>query len=383
MAQTKALVLQDVDSSHRLRFESFREFAEWLREQGDDGELELTPEDAKALALWALDNSPPFESFQDFSVSLAAEMRRCEQWQGVVLKAPLQDQAESTACLVFVRRLNQTDSWAEWMDRLETALVLRSKSQASVNGRIFLSWHRAAVYVSSQSMFRFLLTVNHAVGFLPFLSEPDDTATRPDVVERIQERIAGLKSRVASGLTETWSLDKEIDVDWQSLHAGLQGERLLFEGTCGTVEANGRRIAAIGGLDGSQTSDGSPEQATQVAPDDTRVGDLARSPIPVRPPPNAFRAWFTRDVLGVATQQAIAAEMTQHGCPASQGQVSKWLRAVDEYRKAGGIMPTLADLNRPDVDTVDPDIIDMGARQDATTPRQRLRRDADTDSWSE
>lgn len=102
-----------------------------------------------------------------------------------------------------------------------------------------------------------------------------------------------------------------------------------------------------------------------------------------RPPKIAFRAWYVRDVLGVATQQQIADEMTRQGSPVTQGQVSKWLAAVEEYRKAGGILPTLDELNKADTDTVDPAIIEMGARLDGRTPRQRPRPDDEADSWPE
>jgi hypothetical protein len=104
---------------------------------------------------------------------------------------------------------------------------------------------------------------------------------------------------------------------------------------------------------------------------------------PRRPPSIAFKAMYVRDVLGVATQQQIADEMTRQGSPATQGQVSKWLAAVEEYLKAGGIAPTLDELNKPDIDTVDPNVLDMGARLDGRTLRQRPRRDDDADSWPE
>ncbi len=104
---------------------------------------------------------------------------------------------------------------------------------------------------------------------------------------------------------------------------------------------------------------------------------------PRRPPRIAFQAWYVRDVLGFTTQQQIADEMTRLGSSATQGQVSKWLAAVEEYLRAGGLMPALDELNKPDTDTVDPAVIDMGARQDGVTPRQRPRRDDDADSSSE
>jgi len=107
-------------------------------------------------------------------------------------------------------------------------------------------------------------------------------------------------------------------------------------------------------------------------------GDESTPAIPSkRPSKKAFQAWFTRDVLGVGTQEEIAEKMTEEGIPATQGQVSKWLREVEEYRKAGGTMPEIEELDS--LDTIDPAIIDVGARQDGRTRRQRQRRDDNAD----
>jgi len=100
--------------------------------------------------------------------------------------------------------------------------------------------------------------------------------------------------------------------------------------------------------------------------------------LPTRPPNKAFQAWQLRELLGISNQQEIANKMTEQGVPATQGQVSRWLAAVEEWRTAGGVMPELGSLNgKPQ--SVDPDVLDMGARQDGLTPRQRPRRDSDAD----
>lgn len=117
---------------------------------------------------------------------------------------------------------------------------------------------------------------------------------------------------------------------------------------------------------------GSTTGAAQV--DETPVCDERQPAAPLkRPSKKAFQAWYTRDVLGICTQTEIAEAMTKQGTCASQGEVSKWLRQVEEYRKSGGLMPTLDELSKPHTDTVDPAVIDMGARQDGLTLRQRLR----------
>lgn len=108
------------------------------------------------------------------------------------------------------------------------------------------------------------------------------------------------------------------------------------------------------------------------------AGDEPSSGKARRPPDKAFGAAAIRDLLGESKQTRIAEMMTESGIPATQGQVSKWLKSVDDYRAAGGIMPSVQDLNKPE--TMDPAIIDMGPRQDGRTPRQRPRRDSDADS---
>lgn len=145
-------------------------------------------------------------------------------------------------------------------------------------------------------------------------------------------------------------------------------------------------------IQGKQATPAGEQQATRAqsgkeTPDvqDTEdpelpVGDdkkvKAKTPLK-RPPKKAFQAWYTRDVLGISNQTEIAKKMTEMGIRATQGQVSKWVTAVDQYRQAGGLMPQHDNLDS--IDTVDPSVIDMGARQDGRTPRQRHRQDNESD----
>ncbi len=98
-----------------------------------------------------------------------------------------------------------------------------------------------------------------------------------------------------------------------------------------------------------------------------------------RPPDDAFAAWRLRDLTGLKTQQAIADEMTtQLGRKVSQGEVSRWLAQVAAYLKAGNILPDLPGI-RGIPQSLDPEVIDMGKRQEHRTPRQRERRDPNSD----
>jgi len=118
------------------------------------------------------------------------------------------------------------------------------------------------------------------------------------------------------------------------------------------------------------------EETPDAAMENRQGANAAPSTPPrKRPPDKAFQAWFIRDILGVTSQKEVAAKLGEHGVKSTQGQVSRWLKDVDEYRKAGGLMPTPNTLGK--VHVVDPNVIDMGAHEEGRTPRQRHRRDSD------
>ncbi len=97
-----------------------------------------------------------------------------------------------------------------------------------------------------------------------------------------------------------------------------------------------------------------------------------------RPSDNALKAWRLRDLKGINDQTELAAKLIEQGVSATQGQVSRWLKQVEEYLKAGNVLPTIDPLtSQPD--SMDPNTLDMGKRQDGRTPRQRDRRDPDSD----
>ena len=90
-----------------------------------------------------------------------------------------------------------------------------------------------------------------------------------------------------------------------------------------------------------------------------------------RPSEKAFQAWRLRDLTGWKQKQ-IAKKLDTN-----QGQVSKWYKAVKEYLDAANIFPDLGVTGKPQ--SIDPTVIDMGARSDGLTPRQRERRTDDSD----
>ena len=95
-----------------------------------------------------------------------------------------------------------------------------------------------------------------------------------------------------------------------------------------------------------------------------------------RPPENAFMVWRLRDLCGITNQTELAKKLREQGVSATQGTVSRWLKHVDRYLVAGNVLPQIDGLSSQP-QSVDPNIIDMGQRQDRRAHRQRARRDSD------
>ena len=95
-----------------------------------------------------------------------------------------------------------------------------------------------------------------------------------------------------------------------------------------------------------------------------------------RPTDKQIKVWQIREVTGIENQTELAAKMTKLGMPIKQGSVSKALTCGDRFVAAGGNMPHLPGMepmeHQPEPITfVDPDVLDMGERQDGLTPCQR------------
>ncbi len=114
------------------------------------------------------------------------------------------------------------------------------------------------------------------------------------------------------------------------------------------------------------------ENAGQAKTDDEHSASIKR------PPENAFKAWRLRDLSGITNQTKIAEELRKQGVPANQGQVSRWLKQVEEYLNAGNVLPPIKPLTS-EPQSMDPKILDMSKRQDGCTPRQRPQKSVDSD----
>lgn len=95
------------------------------------------------------------------------------------------------------------------------------------------------------------------------------------------------------------------------------------------------------------------------------------------PTKEAMEAWRLQTILGINKQTEIAETMSkERGRKIHQGQVSKWIRQVKSYLRAGNTLPDLPRLDR-EPQSLDPEIIEFGERTNRRTVRQRPRRSDD------
>lgn len=118
----------------------------------------------------------------------------------------------------------------------------------------------------------------------------------------------------------------------------------------------------------------SAEVTPQTSQETTPPGIENEAPrrVPKEPSSEAFAAYRIQVSLGW-TQKQIAEQLTQEfRRPIDQGSVSRMLTQVRKFLKAGGELLPLTS-----VESVDPKVIELGARQDHQTQRQRFHRTTD------
>ena len=150
------------------------------------------------------------------------------------------------------------------------------------------------------------------------------------------------------------------------------------------IEATAQPVPADRGSGSAEGGRSAPKTNTEMvqppggAANDEGANPAKPTPVPKRPSDDAFKAWRLRDLTGLKRQQDIADRMSKElRRKVHQGEVSRWLKEVDEYRKAGGIFPDLPGLSgKPQ--SVDPAVLELGERVDHRTPRQRTRRRNDS-----
>lgn len=117
-----------------------------------------------------------------------------------------------------------------------------------------------------------------------------------------------------------------------------------------------------------------PTMDKQTTPPVIEKVDTRQRPLK-EPSPEAFAAYRIYVTLGW-TQQRIADRLTQEFKRLfDQGTVSRLLKQTKDFIEAGGVLPKLSEVKS--VESVDPKVIDKGARQDHQTQRQRAHQKTD------
>lgn len=97
-----------------------------------------------------------------------------------------------------------------------------------------------------------------------------------------------------------------------------------------------------------------------------------------RHPPDIALAAYRIEMATGMNQTDIAAKLqAEFTKPVSQGQVSRWIKAVKKFLKDGNVLPSIEPMTyKPK--SFDPSVLEMGRRQDGRAVRQRDRRDPDS-----
>jgi len=97
--------------------------------------------------------------------------------------------------------------------------------------------------------------------------------------------------------------------------------------------------------------------------------------IALKPPPEiAFQAYRLRIATGHPQKKLAALLSEELKRKVSQGQVSRWLKQTKVWIAAGNVLPDLPSPERNRPKSIDPERIDLGARQDHRAERQRPQR---------
>ena len=204
---------------------------------------------------------------------------------------------------------------------------------------------------------------------------PDEVWIEPLVVNAIGQML-GIAVRIRKGAVLVLPECRDTEAK-AALVVNLAAQQW------GAVQAWLRRpfgSAAPGAGEGHQLPPSDPHSG-EGGEDSPPASEDAETPSRKMPSKEAVAAYRLSFLKG-QKQENIAAELTkQFSRPVSQGQVSRWIKQVRAFLKAGNVLPDLEGLTRKP-DAVDPGAINMGRRQDRRTKRQRLRRDEGAeDDW--
>ena len=154
------------------------------------------------------------------------------------------------------------------------------------------------------------------------------------------------------------------------------GNRLFDANKSGDLD----KIESLDGYDLKEIweageASGHDEQPAPAKPTGKKPGPKTTQP----PSDDAIKCYRANFVTGM-TQTKLSERMTKElNRPISQGQVSRWIKQVKEWIAAGNVLPGLPVSKRENPASFDPRTLELGARRDHRTPRQRDRRSEDSD----
>jgi hypothetical protein len=95
------------------------------------------------------------------------------------------------------------------------------------------------------------------------------------------------------------------------------------------------------------------------------------------PSADAFAAYRLKLVTGETQTNLARLLQEEWKRPVTQGQVSRWLNEVKDWIEAGNVLPDLTATPNTKPTPINPELIDMGERQDGRARHQRGRRNSD------
>jgi len=120
---------------------------------------------------------------------------------------------------------------------------------------------------------------------------------------------------------------------------------------------------------------GGQQAAVMVAPG----SDGKNSRSLVEPCPDAFTCYRVSIASGMKQVELAELLTKELKRKVSHGQVSRWNKRVKEWVEAGNVLPPLPQASRGTATAIDPQTLDLGARRDGHTPRQRAKQSVDSD----
>jgi hypothetical protein len=202
-----------------------------------------------------------------------------------------------------------------------------------------------------------------------------------------QRRRMGFKAEGRPEDKEAWhSLQAHLKVFFRGDSQDAAAVRDSIRNVCEAV-LNGEKRATtpIGTLPTRQAPEHRPGAGMSVNENLQKAVSAGKAGTPRRlksrkePSKAAFITYRLRVATG-KTQKELAKLLTDElKRPVDQGTVSRWLKQVKEWLRLGNVLPDLTETPNVKPMPLDPERIDLGARQDHLVERQKGRRNSRDD----